>query len=325
MPAEPCNGASHREVGGVIDVDRVDLAHGRGADADGDGAAADERREPIPLERGQRLGVTDARNPAGVGLHDHGRRDDRTARRRHADLVDADDAHGAIAPPVVLESKRGDARRQWRGSGCAWPSAGDSVARAGRARSQASRVRRSRRVAALPTRLRRKYSWARRARPWRTTSIFSIRGLLTMKVRSTPTPLAILRTVIDRAMPAAAQAHHRALEDLDALLAALDDARRHLDRVARGELRQVGADLVGDDLVEHVHGGVVLLVWARRGPRGDGDLGLGVGWAAERQRSIARTSPGPTRSGGAQVRAPLAGFARGPARGASAERLRDGR
>ena len=42
---------------------------------------------------------------------------------------------------------------------------------------------------------------ARRTRPWRTTSIFSTRGLLTMNVRSTPTPLAILRTVMERAMP----------------------------------------------------------------------------------------------------------------------------
>ena len=89
---------------------RVDLAHGRGADADRDGAAADERREPLPLERGQGLRVADARNPAGVGLHDHGRGDDRTARGRHADLVDADDADRAVAPVVVLESKRRDSR-----------------------------------------------------------------------------------------------------------------------------------------------------------------------------------------------------------------------
>src|SRR5664280_880790 len=37
--------------------------------------------------------------------------------------------------------------------------------------------------------------------PWRMTSIFSIRGLFTLKVRSTPTPLAIRRTVIERVMP----------------------------------------------------------------------------------------------------------------------------
>ena len=37
--------------------------------------------------------------------------------------------------------------------------------------------------------------------PWRTTSIFSIRGPSILKVRSTPTPLAIRRTVIERVMP----------------------------------------------------------------------------------------------------------------------------
>ena len=86
--------------------------------------------------------------------------------------------------------------------------------------------------------------------------------------RSTPTPLAILRTVIESGDPAALELHDRAFEDLDPLLAALDDARRHLDRVAGGELRQVGADLVGDDLVEHVHGGRSLQVRGARRRRG---------------------------------------------------------
>src|SRR5438552_7542580 len=44
----------------------------------------------------------------------------------------------------------------------------------------------------------------------------------------------------DRARdPAAAEAHDDALEDLDPLAVALDDLRRHLDRVAGGELRKV--------------------------------------------------------------------------------------
>src|SRR5262245_37916738 len=53
--------------------------------------------------------------------------------------------------------------------------------------------------------------------------------------------------------PAAAEAHHDALEDLDPLAVALDDLGRHLDRVAGGDLGKVGAELVGGDLVEHVH------------------------------------------------------------------------
>src|SRR6185369_1541548 len=54
--------------------------------------------------------------------------------------------------------------------------------------------------------------------------------------------------------PAAAQAHDGAFEGLDPLLATLDDSGRDADGVARGELGQVGAELVGGKRVEHVHG-----------------------------------------------------------------------
>src|SRR4029079_19792213 len=58
----------------------------------------------------------------------------------------------------------------------------------------------------------------------------------------------------DRARdPAAAEAHHDALEDVDPRAVAFHDLGRDLDRVARGELGKVGAELVGDDLVEDVH------------------------------------------------------------------------
>jgi len=56
--------------------------------------------------------------------------------------------------------------------------------------------------------------------------------------------------------PAAAKAHDRPFEDLDALAIALDDLGRDLHGVTRGEFRQVGAELVLDDLVEHVHAAV---------------------------------------------------------------------
>src|SRR4029079_10901037 len=58
----------------------------------------------------------------------------------------------------------------------------------------------------------------------------------------------------DRAGDAAAtKPHHGPLEDLDPLAIALDDLGRHLDRVTRGELGEVGAELVGDDFVEDGH------------------------------------------------------------------------
>ena len=154
-------------------------------------------------------------------------------------------------------------RRRRRGSSDPAGGRGRRVRGARRASSRS--VRRSRRVAALPTRSRRKYSWARRTWPWRTTSIFSIRGLWILNVRSTPTPR---RDPADRDRAgdaAAAEAHDGALEDLDALAVALDDLGRDLDGVARGELGEVGAELVVDDLVEHVHAGGSLV--GRRQPK----------------------------------------------------------
>ena len=91
-----------------------------------------------------------------------------------------------------------------------------------------------------------------------------MRGLLTLKVRSTPTPLAMRRTVIERWMPPAAQAHDGALEDLDALAGAFDDAGGDADGVARAEFRKIGPDLVLGDLFEHVHDRSLLFV-KRRG------------------------------------------------------------
>ena len=59
----------------------------------------------------------------------------------------------------------------------------------------------------------------------------------------------------DRARdPTPAEPHHGALEDLDALLASLDDPRCDANGVTGRELGQIGADLVGGDLVEDVHG-----------------------------------------------------------------------
>src|SRR5439155_25164893 len=57
------------------------------------------------------------------------------------------------------------------------------------------------------------------------------------------------------AAPAAAAAEHGALEDLDALLVTLDDAHVHAHRVARPELGQALAELLGLDAVDRIHCG----------------------------------------------------------------------
>src|SRR6202043_1996016 len=56
---EPGYRATHREMGGVVDVQAVDLGHGCGTDAHGDGALPDEGRQALPLEHRQRLRIAD--------------------------------------------------------------------------------------------------------------------------------------------------------------------------------------------------------------------------------------------------------------------------
>ena len=76
--------------------------------------------------------------------------------------------------------------------------------------------------------------------------------------------------------------HHEALEDLDALAIAFDDLCRHLDGVAGGDHRQVGSQLVLDDLVEHVHdGGSFVSVGGSRSCGGHGFRAASRGGTAD--------------------------------------------
>ena len=59
----------HCEDRGVIDVDRVDLAHRSRAQADGGGLAQDLLGQPLALSRGERLGVAHAGDEALVERH----------------------------------------------------------------------------------------------------------------------------------------------------------------------------------------------------------------------------------------------------------------
>ena len=108
VAADPRDRPAHREVRGVVDVELVDLADRRGADADRDRARPDQRREPLALGRRQRLRVADAGDPMAARPHDHGRRDDRAAGRRDPDLVDADDPDEALVPEAALVAEGRD-------------------------------------------------------------------------------------------------------------------------------------------------------------------------------------------------------------------------
>ena len=61
---------------------------------------------------------------------------------------------------------------------------------------------------------------------------------MSRKVRSTPTPCVAMRRTVKFAVRAFAfaEAHHGALENLDALAVTFDDARMHFDAVAGFQL-----------------------------------------------------------------------------------------
>jgi hypothetical protein len=108
VPAQPGDRPTHREMGRVIDVQLVDLAHRRGAHADRHRAAADDGRQPFPLELGHHLGVPHAGDALAVRRHDDRRGDDRAARRCDPHLIDPGDPSRTRQPEAVLEGESGD-------------------------------------------------------------------------------------------------------------------------------------------------------------------------------------------------------------------------
>ncbi len=114
VAADPGDRPAHREMGGVVDVEPVDLGDGRGADADRHGPPANQRLEPLALGHREGLRVADAGDPMAAGPHDDRGGDDRATGRGDADLVDADDAFEAVTPEAALETERGDDDRHRR-------------------------------------------------------------------------------------------------------------------------------------------------------------------------------------------------------------------
>jgi hypothetical protein len=105
--AQPGKGAAHGENGGVVNVDPVDLAHGRGAQPDGRRPAQDLLGETFALGRGQSLRVADTGDGLLVERHRQGAGHDGAGRRSDADLVEAEDhAEAMLARQSQLEAAR---------------------------------------------------------------------------------------------------------------------------------------------------------------------------------------------------------------------------
>jgi len=92
----------------MVDVELVDLAHRGRPNAYRHGASSDQRREPLPLRRGERLGIADARDSVAIRAHDHGRGDDRATGWCDPNLVNAHDPGAPVTPEAALEAKRRD-------------------------------------------------------------------------------------------------------------------------------------------------------------------------------------------------------------------------
>src|SRR5712691_11307044 len=191
-------GPAHRQNRGAADVEPVDLVDARGAHADGQGALADDDGDLGACRGGEPLRIVEAAQRLGAGGKHDGRGHHRTSEGTAADFIDAGDEPPSRAPERGFALERGAAAGHVEGCSDA---SGDSAP--GTPSPRCSRMR-----AALPARRRRKYSFARRTRPLRTSSTSAMAGECRGKMRSTPTPAEILRTVKVSSMPPPRRAMH---------------------------------------------------------------------------------------------------------------------
>src|SRR2546430_1857484 len=184
--------ARHGENRRAPDVEPVDLPDARGADRQGEGALADLDRELLALRGAEHLRVIEPTDRLHTDRKDDGRGDHWTSQGTAADFIDTGDDAAAFAPQRRLAFQRRAAVSHV--CGCSGSGVLGTV-------SPCPAPRFSRMRAALPASRRRKYSLARRTRPFRSNPISAIKGACSGKIRSTPTPAEILRTVKVSLMP----------------------------------------------------------------------------------------------------------------------------
>src|SRR2546425_631891 len=190
--AEPIQRAPHGQDGGAPDVEPVDLPHARGAHGNSERPRAHDAREPRALNGREQLGIAQAADRLAERWKHDGRGHHRTGQGTAARFVEAGDKPTPRTPERQFALERG---------------AGSSHACCGSVPGTMT-PRFSRMRAALPASRRRKYSLARRTRPLRTSSIPAIAGECSGKIRSTPTPAEILRTVNVALIPAPRRPMH---------------------------------------------------------------------------------------------------------------------
>src|SRR2546421_108757 len=198
--AEPLEGPLHGENRRPPDVVAIDLAHARGSYSDGERAFTNLVGEPGALQRRQHFRVVQAANRLRAHRKDDGRGYHWSRQRAAADFVDSSNGDPPLAPERDFALERRTAVSHV--SDCSAVSAPAAPARVP-ARGTVAAVRPgfSRMRAVFPASRRRKYNLARRTRPFRSSPISAIEGACSGKIRSTPTPAEILRTVNVSLMP----------------------------------------------------------------------------------------------------------------------------
>src|SRR5438105_4869778 len=197
--AEPLEGALHRENRRAPDVVAIDLAHAGGSDRDGERAFANPVGESGALERRQHFRVIQPANRLRAHRKYDGRGYHWSRQWAAADFVDSSNGDPPFAPERDFALERRTAVSHV--SDCSAVSAPAPVPVLAPGTDAAVRPRFSRMRAAFPASRRRKYNLARRTRPFRNSPISAIEGACSGKIRSTPTPAEIFRTVNVSLMP----------------------------------------------------------------------------------------------------------------------------
>src|SRR6266853_2373687 len=194
---EAREGAAHGENTGAADVEAVDFTYTSRSNGYRERALTHQDGEALALAGGAALGIVQAADPGAAGRKHDGRGHHWSSQGAAACFVESGDNR----PPQIPE-------RDFTLEGGAAVAHAGGCSVAGSLAGTATAPRFSRMRAALPASRRRKYSLARRTRPFRTSSSDAIDGECNGKMRSTPTPAEIFRTVNVSLMPPPRRAMH---------------------------------------------------------------------------------------------------------------------
>jgi hypothetical protein len=100
--SEPANRPANREGGRGGDVESIDLAHARGTERPRDGTGPDKWSEAHSLCGGELLGVSHARDRAGIGRHHEHTSDNGAREGAPSDFIGSGDQPAALLSKVLF-------------------------------------------------------------------------------------------------------------------------------------------------------------------------------------------------------------------------------